>query len=131
MVEEETVEAIRRVLQTYPDISFAYVHGSRTRGTAHEESDIDIAMVTSGTLSTRDLSRIALDIEDVTSTEVDVGVLDEAGVIFQHQVLEHGQLVYVADESARIRFEETVYRRYHDYKPFFEEYNRVRRATTE
>ncbi|MDY6769700.1 MAG: nucleotidyltransferase domain-containing protein [Candidatus Nanohaloarchaea archaeon] len=129
MSGERYADAVEDVLEQHEGILFAYLYGSRVKGVEREDSDLDIAVYTDNGLEPRELSRLIIALEDATGEEVDVAVLNDAGVIFQHQVVKYGEPVYVADEEVRIAFETRVYRRYDDYKPFFEEYNRVRRVT--
>lgn len=122
------MEPLRKVLSRHDRIMFAYRYGSRARGEEHEGSDLDIAIYTAKELHPRAISRLILDLEEAAGETVDLAILNEAGVVFQHQVLKEGDLIYVDDEQAQIEFETSVYSRYSDYKPFFDEYNRIRRA---
>ncbi|MFB6209514.1 MAG: nucleotidyltransferase domain-containing protein [Candidatus Nanohaloarchaea archaeon] len=98
------------------------------KGTGHEGSDLDIAIFVEESLKPRQLSRIFIELEKLIDKEVDLSVLNDSDVVFQHQVISNGEPVYVDDERERVNFETNVYRRYDDYKHFFDDYNRLRRS---
>jgi len=69
---EEVIEKVRRLLELLSseglDIAAAYLYGSYASGTAHEDSDIDVAIVSAGLSEDRlenwcRLNRIATQID--------------------------------------------------------------------
>ena len=124
-------EEIRSVLKGREEVSVAYLYGSIARGDARKDSDVDIGIFLKEDYEPDPLypARLARKIEgNMTSgREVDVRVLNGASVVFLHQVLKYGEKVYVGDETVRIEFEARVTDQYLDFKPFLEEYNRIRR----
>lgn len=110
------------------DIVAAYLYGSAAEGTEHADSDIDIAVLFEqppDDLPELDIAQeLAAELD--TPREIDVRVLNDAGLRFTHQVLKHGTQIYTCDEDAAVEFEEEFYRRYLDMKPLIEEHDRIR-----
>ncbi len=59
----KTFALIRAVFQRYPDVTRVVLFGSRAKGTARPESDIDLAL--DGDVSPEDVSRIAFELDDL------------------------------------------------------------------
>lgn len=127
----EAKEKISEVLKKRGEVLVAYLFGSTATGTTHEDSDLDVGLLLDDEFEPDPLytSRISGQIERKIDSEkkVDVRILNEKPITFQHQVLKHGKEIFVRDEEERIKFETKVYDMYLDYKPFFDQYNRIRR----
>lgn len=85
---------------------FGYLHGSVAAGTAHPDSDVDVAAHFGG--------------EDPVPWElrapgrVDVLVLDSAPLELAGRVALHGRLLFETDPAARVRWEATTRKIYLD-----------------
>jgi len=100
------------------DIRFAYLFGSRAAGGAKAGSDADIAVMPSRSL--RLLERADLAAKLVAATgfpDVDLVTLDEAGLELRGCVVQEGELIYSADERARVGFEVRTRSEYFDFLP--------------
>lgn len=120
-----------KVIRDHEEISIAYLYGSAAKDTVHKDSDIDIGLLLNKGFKPDPLytGKIAREIEKEVGSEreVDVRTLNDKPITFQHQVLKNGRRIFSRDEKTRIKFETRVYDRYLDYKPFFEQYNKIRR----
>lgn len=88
---------------------FAYLFGSQARGPVRPDSDVDVAVHLGGETSTLDL-RLDLirRLHHWTGVETQVVVLDNAPLRLVERVLREGQLIFFADEPARVAFEATM-----------------------
>ena len=97
----------------------AYLFGSRARGTAGAESDVDIALWLK--TAPRTLEELPLELgaqlEQQLGTKADVVVLNGASTDLIHRVLRDGVLLVERDRSARIRFEVRARSDYFDLLP--------------
>ncbi len=115
MERAEAQAKLRELLERREEIIFAYLHGSFVEGLPF--NDIDVAVYV-------DQSKVpdAFDYEMDLSAEltmalhfpVDVRVLNDAPLGFQHSVLQ-GEAILVRDEEALTDFIERVAREYMDY----------------
>lgn len=62
-LSQETLGLIRDVFQRYPSVGRVVLFGSRAKGTARPESDIDLAL--DGDVAPDTASRIAFDLDDL------------------------------------------------------------------
>ena len=131
---------LKDIFKDYPYIASAYLFGTHASGKVRPLSDVDIAIVLKENAPKgRDLLHEedyfsyrlakALDVRDV-----DLINLNNQGLVFQHNVLRTGKLIYDADPALRIRFVIQVITRFCDFEPtlkFIEKYSiegRIRRC---
>jgi len=116
-------EKLKDVFNDYPYISSAYLFGSHVSGKITPESDADIAVLLK---SNAPDGRELLHEEDYLAyrvagalgvKEVDLIDLNKKGILFQHNVLRTGMLIYDSDPAFRIRFETGVIIRFCDFEP--------------
>ncbi len=122
---------LEEIFKEYPYIASAYLFGSAASGKAGPMSDVDIAILLNKNSPT---GRQLIHAEDYLSyrlakalrvKEVDLIELNRQGLLFQHNVLRTGILIYDADPSVRIRFVTRVISYFCDFAPtlrFMEKY---------
>jgi predicted nucleotidyltransferase len=123
------VERIANVLKKRKEIIFSYLFGSFAKGLERKESDVDIGIFLKEDFKKSVFyeSEVALEIERETGIRnVEVVVLNDKPLRFINQVLRYGKLIFSRDEKERIRFETLMTKKYIDFKPYYEEYDRLR-----
>ena len=125
---EEIRKKAEKVLKAHKEVSAAYLYGSVARGQARKGSDIDIGLLLSRGYEPEPMyeAHLSLELEKALDADTEAKVLNGGGLIFLHQVLKHGMLLFSRDEKARIDFETDTYSRYLDRKYFYDQYNRIR-----
>lgn len=111
------IEAIDAVLRADPRILYALVFGSHARGTAHANSDLDIAIATSEPLATRDLLDLLSRLESATRQTVDLVLLDEAPPALAYRIFKDGIPLCERDHSALVKRKAKAILDYLDFKP--------------
>ena len=116
------------VIRSHDEILVGYLYGSFAKGEHDERSDVDIGLLLVKDYRPDPLyeSRISLEFDECIGGGVEARVLNGRDIIFLHQVLRYGRVIFSRDERGRVEFETYVYSRYLDFVPFFREYNRVR-----
>jgi predicted nucleotidyltransferase len=109
-------------------VAAAYLFGSVARGTARDDSDVDVAVLFESA-SPQTLEGLHFDLadrlEDVLGRTVDLVVLNHASADLAHRVLRDGIIVLDRNRSARIRFEVRTRNEYFDLEPTLRRYRRV------
>ena len=116
-------EQIKEILKDYPYIVAAYLFGSQVTDRAGPMSDIDIAVLLkdgapSGRELIHELDYLAYRLERILGARsVDLVELNTQGLIFVHNVLRTGRLIYDAEPELRIRFVARIISEYCDFEP--------------
>lgn len=126
------VKKLEDIFKNYPFIASAYLFGSHALGKSGPMSDVDIAVLLKDEAP---IGRELIHEEDFLSyriakilgtKEVDLIGLNSQGLVFQHNVLRTGRLIYDADSAFRIKFETRVIANFCDFEPtlrFIEKYH--------
>lgn len=77
-----------------PGLQAVYLFGSYSDGTATVKSDIDIAYLTSKTLSSIERWNISQKLASIFSSDVDLVELTTTNTIFRYQILSTGERIY-------------------------------------
>jgi len=104
-------------------VSLAHLHGSYAVGPTNPFSDLDMALVTDGSLTGWEETRLQIAVAAELGSrcpdlpEIDARVIDSAPLTFQGRVLYYGILLYARDEDFRVEFETRVRMAHFDYQP--------------
>lgn len=137
-VEREATPGVAGALAGYfaaqclPGLAAAYVFGSRARGQAHRDSDVDVAVlfdparVPDREERSRRAVRLCADLVGVThENALDVVVLNDAPPELAVSALS-GRRLYLADAEADRSFSRTAMLRLGDLRPFLDRTRRLK-----
>ena len=131
---ERLAQALGEAFASEPAVVAAWLFGSVACGHATPSSDVDFAVLLR-TDAPRGLDRLLLldaiaeriaHVLDVSERAIDVVALDEQGPVSQHTVLRTGRLVYERDPRARLLLSCSAVRRYLDFKPMLDIFDRAK-----
>lgn len=125
---DEVVDRVRgAALDVLPDegVELAYLFGSRARGQARPDSDVDVAVLLDAgpvrldpaALLHRHL-HLAARLRDAGAGEVDLVLLDDAPLPLRGRVAREGRPLYVRDEGVRADWESRTSREFFDFEIF-------------
>ena len=119
--------AIGDALSEVPQVAFALIFGSRARGTAHADSDVDVALgfAHGRRPATHELGAIVSRIEAAAGRTVDISVLEDAPPGLAYRVFRDGVAVLVRDRSALVERKTRAILDYLDYRPIEEALSRA------
>jgi len=124
---------LARALAGDGSVRLAWLHGSRARGTARRESDIDVAVLldddhaANPTAIKDSIWRLAGALgREVPSDRLDLVLLNDAPALLRHRVLRNGVLVFARTEAERVRFVRRTLREHQDLEPRLREHTRYR-----
>lgn len=122
------IRALAGIFRKQP-VDFAYLFGSLATGNASKQSDIDVAIFTSGDLSKEERFALRLNLigrlSRAVKRDVDVVVLNDlSSLFFRYVIISEGKLLYQRSEGRRLDFENMTLGLYFDFRPFLDLYNR-------
>ena len=90
---------VQRVLEHYPKILAAYLHGSIAKGTARPDSDVDIALLPNPGqhLPLKFRLECAGELESILGCPVDLGELSTGNLIYAKEVIANGQEIFTTN----------------------------------
>lgn len=100
MVDPELLASLRRALSSRAELRLAVLFGSRARGDARADSDLDVAILGDGI----DTLRLASDLSRELGYEVDVVSLAEPSIALVRAVLRDGVPVWQSPAGTWGRF---------------------------
>jgi uncharacterized protein len=95
-----------------PALQAVYRFGSQAQGTAHSESDVDLAVLARNRLELGLLGGLQQDLAVILNRDVDLVDLRAASTVMQMQVLSTGECLFCGDVQARDLFEMIAYASY-------------------
>ena len=120
-----------RALRGDSTVRLAWLHGSRARGTARLESDIDVAVLldddhaASPTAIKDSIWCLAGALgREVRSDRIDLVLLNDAPALLRHRVIRDGILLFARTDAERVRFVLRTIREYQDMEPRLREHTR-------
>lgn len=93
---------IETPLSRVPDLLAVYAFGSRIRGTAGPDSDLDLAVLVAGHADPLKLWQIAGDLADLAGCPVDLLDLRAASTVMQYQIITTGMRWWARDAQAAL-----------------------------
>lgn len=107
-IEQQLIEAINVRLNT----DFIILFGSFAKGTAREDSDIDLAYFSSQQLSSYERFILAGDLALIAGREIDLVDMKQIDTVFTMQIFSEGMPIYIKDKNEFIRQRMRAYSMY-------------------
>ncbi len=95
---------------------FAYLMGSAETEKFNKESDIDVAVFWKDSSADEQKRKCLVDLEKVFNREVDLVSLNKIDIIFAHQVLEKGRLLFDSNAGLHLKWKMEKLSEYPDFK---------------
>ena len=108
---------LQSVAERY-EINTLYLFGSYVDGSYHEDSDIDLAFLSTGYENKFDYGRLYFDLQEEVNREIDLIDLRKAPLTFAYSIIKDGRVIYDLDEDIRTDFEDDTIRKYLDFLYF-------------
>ena len=113
-----SLNAVVAELKKRPYVEAVILFGSQARGTAMQDSDVDIAVITRNATE-----RQKWDITEKTD-ELDISEFSRLPLIIQFRVIKEGKVLFVRDKKMLHELSMKTISNYLDFEPFIEEFYR-------
>lgn len=110
-MSQDIITPILDILKSI-DKDFIYIFGSTAKGTATNNSDVDIAFYSQKDYDPFEIFLLAQNIGKTLKKEVDLIQLKNSSTVFQKEVVEHGKVIYEKSHLEREKFEILVFKKY-------------------
>ena len=116
------MDALRTIIEQDPRIAYALVFGSKARGSAHAESDVDVAvgLAAGVSLDARETGTLVADLERAVGRPVDLVFLHEAPPALAYRVFRDGVTLVERDHRALADRKARAVLEYLDFRPIEE-----------
>ena len=113
------LDALCRILEAERGVAYAVFFGSSARGSAHADSDADVAIELTADVArdVRALGDLAARLESAAGRPVDLVLLDEAPAPLAYRIFRDGRLLVERDHGALVARKARVLLDYLDFKP--------------
>src|SRR5690625_81497 len=103
MLREEVRKRLVDIITEKLNPDFILLFGSYAKGTAHAESDIDLAYIGNKQLSSYERFILASELAEQAGCEVDLIDITQIDTVFTIQIFEQGVPIYIHDENELVR----------------------------
>ncbi|MFZ5689472.1 MAG: type VII toxin-antitoxin system MntA family adenylyltransferase antitoxin [Bacillota bacterium] len=128
MVQEFSLERIKKYFEQRDDIIAVYLFGSTVKNKEGKASDLDLAVLFKEGMDQffrfQEKMQIANELETQLKQKIDVVDLRSADYFFIHQVMKNKKLLVDRDTGRRVFFEVDYRKKFFDYKPLYDLYHR-------
>ena len=125
-------DELARCLRADPAVRLAWLFGSRIRGAARAESDVDVAVLVDDAcadgaqaLQAARFRLVPTMTRAVRSDLIDLVILNHAPPLLRHQVIRDGILLHARSDVERVRFMRRALSDYLDMEPRLREQARL------
>jgi predicted nucleotidyltransferase len=117
-LSSDDIRALQDVFQRYPAIQAVYVFGSIGSGKTHQGSDLDLAIVYSGTNLREKKLLLLTDLARRGFCDVDLIFLDTKDIVLKYEAIRQNHLIYATHNFDRGSMYSKVIRQYLDFEPY-------------
>lgn len=118
-----TSEQLQPIAQKF-GVRLIVLFGSAARGTIHEESDIDVGVLTKRPIAFNKRLKLWLELSRLFQAEIDLAMLNHAEPVFGSEVARDGKLLFEGEKFAWENWRSYKTRQFWDTKKFRDDLER-------
>jgi len=116
----DDIRSLKDVFQRYPAIQAVYVFGSTGSGKMHQESDLDLAIVSRGMTLKENKLQLLTELASSGFCDADLVFLDTGDIVLKYEAVRQNRLIYSVQDFDRGSMYSKVIRQYLDFSPYLE-----------
>lgn len=116
-ISKEQKQRIAKIAKKH-GLKLVLLFGSFAKGTAHKNSDIDIAVLGEKKIDFKKQLRLANKLSTILKKDVDLSIINTANPLLLFQISKHSKIIF-GNHRAYFEFRIHSFNRYNDYSPFF------------
>jgi predicted nucleotidyltransferase len=97
-----TASLVAQLQNAFPNLLAVYIFGSFSKGEAHKQSDVDLAVLLAGQSDPLNLWSVSQEAATMINRDVDLIDLRQASTVMQYQIITTGQRLWALDSQAAI-----------------------------
>ena len=117
-LSHDDIKALGDVFQRYSEIQAVYVFGSIGSGKTHQESDLDLAIVSPSMILKKKKLLLLTDLARRGFCDIDLVFLDTKDIVLKYEAIRQNLLIYAAHDFDRGSMYSKVIRQYLDFAPY-------------
>ncbi len=129
--DAEVEAALARALAGLDFVDAAYAFGSRVRGNARSDSDLDLAVLVRPGQDLYEAGKVIAGTAGrvFPADHLDIVLLNQAPPLLRHRIFRDGRLIYERDPATRVRFQVSAMHEYFDLQHMRDYFFQKRRET--
>ncbi len=113
----------------FEEVNIVYLHGSLLYGYERNDSDVDLAVIINHEKKKEHL-RLQIHFNEFfdlrfKKREIDLKIINSASLAFKFSIVQKGKIIFSRDEEITADFEVGVVKKYLDFKPYYDAYNKA------
>ncbi|MCP4682811.1 MAG: nucleotidyltransferase domain-containing protein [Desulfobacterales bacterium] len=112
------LSSLKDVFKKYPDIKAVYLFSSAASGNLHDESDLDLAIISDNKTLHRKKLEILTGLARLGFCNVNLVFPDESDIVMQHEAIRHNIVLYETSGFDRGTVYSDTIRKFLDFYPY-------------
>lgn len=112
------LKLLKNAFKKYPEIQAVYLFGSVVSGNIHQESDLDLAIISNDPKMRTHKLAILSDLARQGFGNVDLVFLDNKDIVLQYEAVRNNRVIYQAPGFDRGATYSKIIRQYLDFSPY-------------
>jgi predicted nucleotidyltransferase len=117
-LQNPDLKLLTKVFQRYPEIEAVYVFGSVSHGNVHEESDLDLGIISNVSDFDKKKIEILADLARFGFCNVDLVFLERDDIVLKYEAVRQNNLVYEGPDFDRGATYSKIVRQFLDFYPY-------------
>ena len=118
MTKKQNFKLLAKVFRKYPDIEAVYLFGSVAAGNVHQESDLDLAIISDTKKLREQKVAILTDLAREGFSSVDLVFIGQEDMVLQYEAVRQNIIVYKTPSFDRGSTYSKIVRQYLDLYPY-------------